>query len=565
MAAATMTNTPAPEAKTLPEGYYLDNFRCLMDVVERHHGNLLNDAELSFSRNFRACSQAAQRLLVRLVSRKGPLFRSDKLQYPEIEDIPVATEALVRWGLLTVNGKHPTEEVLALLTKRELCLLLTAVSSPPPQEDLGKWKKPALRDRAAALSAETLAAWCHGRFQILARPCMQQILIYRLLFFGNLDQDLSEFVITDLGNIHYEPYPMDTATSMFKNRQVLDSLFHMLLLRESLYQAVEEKDTPTIRRVMAQLHHPGKDPILESRFDKLANVCGRYFEQAHLFREALACFALAKAPPARERRARIHVRLGENPKALALCEEILTAPRDELERGFALRFLPRQRKKLGLSHRPFSRMAHPTTILELPKDEGRVEVGVLKHLAKQGSEGFHSENQLWLALFGLAFWDIIFADVAGAFFNPFQRGPLDMFTPDFRAQRETAIQARLEEMREGRFTAEVLLDRFREKQGTANFFVNWQVLPVDLITLVLTKVPMIHLAAVCDRLTRNPRELRNGFPDLFLFTQEPPGYELAEVKGPGDQLQLNQRHWLRYFAEQGIPYRVIRVRWLNSE
>ena len=37
------------------------------------------------------------------------------------------------------------------------------------------------------------------------------------------------------------------------------------------------------------------------------------------------------------------------------------------------------------------------------------------------------------------------------------------------------------------------------------------------------------------------------------------GYELLEVKGPGDQLRPNQERWLRFFGEHAIPARVMRV------
>ncbi|NQZ10656.1 MAG: VRR-NUC domain-containing protein, partial [Algicola sp.] len=39
------------------------------------------------------------------------------------------------------------------------------------------------------------------------------------------------------------------------------------------------------------------------------------------------------------------------------------------------------------------------------------------------------------------------------------------------------------------------------------------------------------------------------------------GYELVEVKGPGDRLQKNQLRWMQYFHQQGIRHRVVHVRW----
>ena len=39
------------------------------------------------------------------------------------------------------------------------------------------------------------------------------------------------------------------------------------------------------------------------------------------------------------------------------------------------------------------------------------------------------------------------------------------------------------------------------------------------------------------------------------------GDVLLEVKGPGDQLQKNQKRWMRYFDKLSIPYRVVNVMW----
>ena len=49
-------------------------------------------------------------------------------------------------------------------------------------------------------------------------------------------------------------------------------------------------------------------------------------------------------------------------------------------------------------------------------------------------------------------------------------------------------------------------------------------------------------------------------PDLIFFPSRG-GYELIEVKGPGDRVQANQLRWMRYFAEHDIPHRVTWVEW----
>ena len=74
---------------------------------------------------------------------------------------------------------------------------------------------------------------------------------------------------------------------------------------------------------------------------------------------------------------------------------------------------------------------------------------------------------------------------------------------------------------------------------------------------------MQHLLAMWRRILFDPRANRSGFPDLITFDSAK-GYCMIEVKGPGDQLQPNQKRWLRFFQQQEIPFQVARVSWLDD-
>lgn len=60
---------------------------------------------------------------------------------------------------------------------------------------------------------------------------------------------------------------------------------------------------------------------------------------------------------------------------------------------------------------------------------------------------FHSEGSIVSTLFGLIFWDILFAPVPGAFETPYQSAPLDLVHDSFFTSREDLIQARLDELK----------------------------------------------------------------------------------------------------------------------
>jgi len=67
-----------------------------------------------------------------------------------------------------------------------------------------------------------------------------------------------------------------------------------------------------------------------------------------------------------------------------------------------------------------------------------------------GYKGFHSEGNITRMIFGLLFWDVIFASVPGAFETPFQSAPLDIAEDSFYHARKDLIEARLRQIRDGK-------------------------------------------------------------------------------------------------------------------
>jgi hypothetical protein len=110
---------------------------------------------------------------------------------------------------------------------------------------------------------------------------------------------------------------------------------------------------------------------------------------------------------------------------------------------------------------------------------------------------------------------------------------------------------------------EEMMRLYEEKSGIANNLVNWKHFTRAQLETCLKRIDRNHLVWIFDRLSRDLRENRTGFPDLVLFPDEISGggYELVEVKGPGDALQKNQKRWLLYFQFHDIPVRVLNVAW----
>lgn len=552
---------PEDVPPALPVGYYLDNFQFLLSHVRQQYQDILSPEESDYAAGFETLSVDARRLYVRLASRKGPLFRTDKLTYPEIEDIQGAGRALVNAGYADHGEDATIEEVLALLTKAELLQLDVgiALDRTARRDELVE----RLLERA---DVESIVK--QNAFTVL-RPLNLDILqTWKLLFFGNLNQDFTEFVLNDLGITPFEKYPVHRDVRFFEDRRMLDETLNLYYLGEVAEEVIANGDVAAMNGFLADL--PGTDELatdrLERRRDRLANRVARQLEREGALDDALAAYRGCRAAPSRERQARIHDRMGEPNAAVEICWAVIESPEDEAEYEFAIRFLNRLYKKsrraLPVSLPDVSGEQFPVTEITValePSDS--VEVLAAKWFNENAHDAWYVENGLLPGLFGLAFWDIIFHPVRGAFHHPFQRGPADLFTADFRQTRQSLIRQRLEELESHETLRRYVESCYEAKQGIANYFVDWRVLDPILLDKALHEIPLDHLLSVFERLLRDLKKNRSGFPDLAVF---PPGggYRLVEVKGPGDTLQNNQKRWLRHFSEIGMPAEVLRVSWL---
>jgi hypothetical protein len=161
-------------------------------------------------------------------------------------------------------------------------------------------------------------------------------------------------------------------------------------------------------------------------------------------------------------------------------------------------------------------------------------------------------------LFALSYWDLIFADVEGAFYNPFQMRPADMYEADFLLKREAQYQALQPVLNNDTLFKKRIMDNYQRHFGKACVFTNWSAVDRQLLQKTLERVPLSHIRLCINRILDDPKEHRSGLPDLIVFHGQQ-DYQLVEVKGPGDRLQNNQKMWMDFFAEHKIPHRLIRV------
>jgi hypothetical protein len=503
--------------------YYLHNFQAMLDTLRARDGDLLRADEREFIARLADLPPCARALLVRMVMRKGALFRAGRLVYPEIGDVATAVAPLVAFGWVE-DAPHVTlDEWFGLLSKAEL---FKTLGLPP---------------RAAAMRKAELLETLRNQFtadQVAASVCANlEERVYRLtvddlcerlrlMFFGNFRQNLTDFVLADLQVFRFEKVELACDSRPFQTRGQVDAFLALYRSRELLHAGADPL------RALQALPAPIPDcEWLGERRDKLRYQIARALERAGSWAAALEIYADCAHPDAGRRAALVQRRL---------CPA------------------PRQR-----APRPGADPPHFVLTLAPPVTGTSVETLVRLHLGAESGEAtqlYYVENALINSLFGLLCWRAVFAPLPGAFFHGFHHGPADLSSAGFSKRRAREFAACLAELDSGAYV-DTIRRQFAEKAGISSPFVAWGLLTPPLLETALNCFPAAHLAHWFEWILRDVTVNRSGFPDLVQFWPAAGRYRLIEVKAPGDRLQPNQRRCLDHCLLQDIPVSVCHVRW----
>lgn len=532
-----------------------------MDYLQTRYDDVLDDSEHDFFLRFRGLRLPSRALLVRLLLRRGPFFLEGKLAYDEIPDMAEAGVELLEAGLLCAEQTLTLNDLFELHTKPELLKIFSRhLLSPALRKEQ---MLEILRERHSL--EQTYCAWNpqsqQGAWRVMVGELCERL---RLMFFGNLRQGWSAFVLADLGIFRYEPVAIDGAARGFGCREDVDCYLAIHQCRQALEEGAAPGDL-----LQEAARCCSANPWLERRRAKLLLRIGQACERAHDWQLAEQAYAQCGYAGARHRHMRVYERTGRFAEALALAQVAHASPESDEEAQRVQRMLPRLQRKLGQKMErlsaatPEHRWCRQDLVLPKPAEVRPVEYLVRDGFNSEIAPAFYVENALMSSLFGLLFWPAIFAPVPGAFFHPFQSGPADLDAPDFVERRRTEFDACLALLDQGSYQ-DVVRARFLEKYGVQSPFVFWGVMTQELLDLALTCIPATQLRLIFLRILRDLKANRNGFPDLVRFWPQEARFEMVEVKGPGDKLQDNQIRWLHYFAEHGIPASVCTVRWRES-
>ena len=341
----------------LPETYYLDNVLTLFEHVSRVYADLLETPQLEFLEGFAALGDDAQKLCIRLLNRSPDWYRAAKIGYAEIGSIEDALAQLAQAGFVALDAEIEYPTLLSLFTRSELLDFAddAAGLSRLRRNDLEQ----ALLQRDDAVFFEKLAN-SDTLVQLLRRDEYQ---ICQMLFFGNLNQSMTDFVLRDLGLYQFENYLIDQVHRPYRSTLEIQQhwLLHQLVM---LFQQGDSGDATWLQQI---------NDLIPAEIDRgapawrksalLRYEIARQFERLQNYDTALDLYRQCALPPSRERIARIHDRLGQHACAFDDCLQIIDQPLDEDEIQFACMFARRLGKRhgfelaatiddLGHDHRP---------------------------------------------------------------------------------------------------------------------------------------------------------------------------------------------------------------------
>ena len=507
-----------------PEGYYAENLTAVINTVRDQYEDLLSAEESKFADCTLGLSTPALRLLARLLSRTKSYIRIDSLSYADVVDVSAALEELSETEMIRINADGDCGEILDLLTVAEL-------KSSFSHQNL-KGRKSELIDAIKSEEDDVaIRRRVCERYPWLSVTSTEQFAFFCLLFFGNSMQRLDEFVIRDLGLTRFEDYEMDPAFRLFRTRRAIDRYQDLNELAEQVETLGQTVSPDEANSIYTAIGDREEDRVFEWRRSRVLNVLGRNLERAKQHELALRCYRNSTTHPARERTMRILKKDGRSEELERVRSAILKAPRSYEEQAFAHRFGRSKSSRQEIEIR---------TGVAAVEDSQKIELFAAQLLVAEGSQAWHLENLLPNGLFALAYWDWLYAPVHGAFVNPFQASPLDLYSPEFFDVRQRICSDPLAEPSELKTR---ILSISERKRGISNHLVAWSVLTPSLLRSVLNAITTDQLSSLLRVVIEDLRQFRAGFPDLTVIDRNG---EIAfvEIKGPGDQLRPNQRIWI---------------------
>ncbi|KAM1132567.1 hypothetical protein ACFX13_047870 [Malus domestica] len=436
-----------------------------------------------------------------------------------------------------------------------------------------------------------------------------EALIWRAerLFFLNGEQDLSAFLLVDLGIVKYPTYKCTVSQQIFSGRDGLLAYEEAIEVAQIIDQALDGSNNGIVLKcikiadarmsseVTQFLTSESMAPFLSCFsaphvYSKVVLLGISFLEREHRYSDAIYLLKrLLKCFTCDGRRGYWTLRLSIDLEQMGYLNESLSVAEngllDQWVRAGSRVALQRRVLRLGKPPRRWKTPSFAESVKRKIVEvhvQGRplnsvigmksrfygedgeqcgVEQLALQHYAGEGWQGVHSESGIWLTIFGLLMWDIIFSDIPNVFRNRFQIAPLDLQTDSFYLVRKSHMESHLQKIHDG-MAEEILITSWELHEGTSCRGVNWDHHSLSELRAAVTCIGGPCLASFCRHLAQDYRSWSSGMPDLLLwrFHGKYKGEaKLVEVKGPRDRLSEQQRAWLLLFMDCGFNAEVCKV------
>ena len=536
---------------TTPGDRALLDLKQVLEGALQTNGALLAAGERVLVQRMLALHGDAGRLYVRLLGRKGSVFRLEKLDYDDVGDLVAACRRLEQLDLAHQNVSWGQRLPLYTMVElKEVCRQLGLKRSG---------KREALEQRL-----KDRTHWADDPvLRICGAPVVRKL---EILWFRSGWRDRTALLLERIGQTRFADYERTEGGRAFADRSEFGRYLSALWGGEQSPEAL-------LAEVQA---HPPRPAVLRGLdprriWANRATEAARELERAGERQRSIALYeglleAGVSQPGLLAKRLALCLEgEGEPARGARVCVDWMPHARVE-NRPSLTRTGRRLSRKAKLPWRPPVPLRKPPErTLTLPFAEGRwsdghrIEWAVIHHLAPRPA--LHGENTLWTTLFGLVFLDLYWLPIAGMLPAPYLSGPLDLGTPAFLENRLEALSARMEADLEP-----IVRANYVAYEGCIARGVWWE-LDLDVLAGVANAGKPILW-----RLLREGWGASRGLPDLAVLggpaqrvrdlfpSRLPQELLLVEVKGPHDQVRDEQAVWHDYLLSQGVPLEIWRIK-----
>jgi hypothetical protein len=537
----------------LPATYYLDHYQYLLQFVDKLYQPLLSLNEKHFIKQYSQLSVQAKCLYVRLVNRQTLYYKIKNIHYPEINDIHLAIQELAQQGFI---------EFIDNLSKVEITRFLNIFK----KSDLLKYfkldslsaKTILVQHLITSISMSELITPLIADDAIIAPLFRDEDRLLKFLFFGNIEPNMAEFVIRDLGKIKLVEFTPEQCVPRYKTRKQIDDC--QLISTAYAYFKGSKLSAIELYEWFIQWcnQHNHLDDMAKPTFDKLTLRLGQLLEKSRLLESALQVYKLTDKSPSLERQIRICKKLTKHSEAEKLHTYLQRKAQTAQDIYFAEDFANKA-ISIKLAKATTRYLKNANIIILDNTYRKQPEKGVIQYLLNGGQQARFAENYLWRGLFGLLFWEVIFDEKANAIHQPFQRAPTDLYQPCFLNNRREALMMKIELLNDSTTCLSYLQAIHDKYYGTTNPIFGWHPELFSLITECHKRLSAQQLGDILLEIAADWRNNSCGFPDIF--TCKDAEYCFIEVKSPNDHLSAQQLKWLNFFNKLGVNTKIIRIQW----